>query len=245
NVHSGPSAVQTPYAIPNNQCQNVNLAANTQPLRVGSYRGLAATANAWARECFMDELADAAGVEPLKFRQNHLEDARLRAVLETVAERFDWAGRWAKKSATRSVGIACATEKGGYVATAAEVTVDKESSYFKIEQLHHVYECGKVLNPHGLMSQVHGAVIQGLGPLLREEMIFEEGHLQNGSFADYKVPRFADLPPLEVFLLDRPDLDPAGAGETPLITLAPAVTNAVSRALGTRIRSLPIKIPGA
>jgi len=155
-----------------------------------------------------------------------------------------WAGRFAKKSATRSVGIACAVEKGGYVATAAEVSVDKESSYFKIEQIHHVYECGKILNPHGLMSQVSGAVIQGLGPLLREEMIFEEGRMQNGSFMDYKVPRFADLPPMDVHLLDRPDLEPAGAGETPLISLAPAVTNAVSRALGARLRSLPLKIPG-
>jgi isoquinoline 1-oxidoreductase len=242
NVHSGPSAVQTPYAIASNQCANVNIPADIQPLRVGSYRGLAATANAWARECFMDELADAAGQDPLAFRLAHLQDARLRAVLESVAQRFDWSGRWSKKSSTRSVGIACAVEKASYTATAAEVSVDKESSFYKIEQIHHVFECGKILNPHGLMSQVHGAIIQGLGPILREEMIFENGRMQNGRFADYKVPRFADVPPLDVHLLDRPDLEPAGSGETPLISVAPAVTNAVSRALGVRLRSLPLKM---
>ncbi len=243
NIHSGPSAVQTPYAIANNQCQNINIPQAAQPMRVGSYRGLAATANAWARECFMDELADAAGQNPLAFRLAHLQDQRLAAVLQTVAQRFDWDARWQKKSPTRSVGIACAVEKGGYVATAADLTVDKDSSFFKIEQLFHVYECGKILNPAGLMSQVQGAVIQGLGPLLREEMTFENGRLENGNFADYRVPRFADVPPLDVYLLDRPDLDSAGAGETPLISLAPAVTNALSHALGTRLRSLPLKMP--
>lgn len=190
----------------------------------------------------MDELADAAGQDPLAFRLAHLQDARLRAVLESVAQRFDWSGRWAKKSFTRSIGIACAVEKGGYTATAAEVSVDKESSFYKIEQIHHVFECGKILNPHGLMSQVHGAIIQGLGPILREEMIFENGRMQNARFADYRVPRFADVPPLDVHLLDRPDLEPAGSGETPLISMAPAVTNAVSRALGVRLRSLPLKM---
>ena len=91
---------------------------------------------------------------------------------------------------------------------------------------------GKILNPLGLLQQVQGAVIQGLGPILREEMVFEDGRVSTSSFVEYEVPRFADLVPMDIFLLDRSDLDPAGAGETPLISVAPAITNAVSKAIG-------------
>ena len=99
------------------------------------------------------------------------------------------------------------------------------------------------MNPAGLLAQVNGAIIQGLGPILREEMIFQDGRLENGTFMGYKVPRFADVPPIDTFLLDRPDLAPAGAGETPLISVAPAITNALSKALGQRLRQLPLKLP--
>jgi isoquinoline 1-oxidoreductase len=240
NINSGPSAVQTPYAVPNNLCQTVN---SQPPLRHGSYRGLAATANAWARECFMDELAQAAGKDPLEFRLAHLQDARLRDVLQAAATRFDWTGRVAKAGKNTGIGVACATEKGSYVATAAQVTMDRDAGSFRIDQLVEVFECGKILNPAGLLSQVQGAVLQGLGPVLREEMIFEGGRMQNASFAEYKVPRFADLPPLEVQLLDKPELASAGAGETPLITVAPAITNALSRVAGVRLRELPLLMP--
>ena len=240
NINSGASAVQTPYNIANNFSQTVN---STPPLRHGSYRGLAATANAFARECFMDELAGAAQKDPLEFRLAHLTDARLRGVLEAVTKRFDWAGRSRNKDA--AVGMACATEKGSYTATCAQVSIDRAAGTFAIEHIAHVFECGKILNPAYLMSQVEGAIIQGLGPVMREEMVFEEGRLKNGSMLDYKVPRFADVPPRDVFLLDRPDLASAGSGETPLISVAPAIANAVSRGLGRRIRSLPIDIAGA
>ena len=240
NINSGPSAVQTPYTIATNLCQTV---PSEKPLRESSYRGLAATANAWARECFMDELAAAAGKDPLEFRLIHLEDERLKAVLETVAKRFDFAKRSQDKAA--GIGIACATEKGSYTATCASVTLERANSAIKINEIAHVFECGKILNPPYLTSQVQGAIIQGLGPILREAMEFEDGRMLNASFADYKPPRFADVPRLDVFLLDRPDIASAGAGETPLISVAPAVTNAVCRALGGRLRQLPLQLPGA
>jgi isoquinoline 1-oxidoreductase len=241
NINSGPSAVQTPYNIARNFCQTV---PSQPPLRHGSYRGLAATANAFARECFMDELAEAAGKDPLAFRLTHLEggDERLRAVLDVAAKRFDWPTKSARTDGSVGVGLACATEKGSYTATCAEVSVDRENNVVKVLHVAHVFECGAIINPSGLLSQVQGAIIQGLGPILREEMVFEDGRMQNASFADYLVPRFADMPTLDIFLMDRPDVASAGAGETPLISVAPAVANAVSRVTGKRVRHLPITL---
>jgi isoquinoline 1-oxidoreductase len=241
NINSGPSAVQTPYAIGRNLCQTVNSAP---PLRHGSYRGLAATANAWARECFMDECAAAARQDPVAFRLAHLRGAEVRVkdVLVEVAKRFDWEGRKARKGADVGIGIACATEKGSYTATAAQVTLDRASGEWKIDQITHVFECGKVINPYYCRQQVEGAIIQGLGPILREGMEFEGGRMVNGAFTSYRVPRFSDVPPMEMVLLDRPDLASAGAGETPLISVAPAVVNAVSMVAGKRVRELPVRV---
>ncbi len=245
SIHPGGAAVQTPYAIANNNSQSIDIPANVRPLRVGSYRCLAAPANNWARECFMDELAQAAGQDALAFRLAHLQEQRLRDVLETAAKRFDWAARSAKKDPNTAVGLACGTEKGGFTAACAQVTIDRAAKTFTIDHIAHVFECGKILNPHGILQQIQGNIIQGLGPTLREEMIFKDGKMENASFADYKVPRFADVPSMDLFQLDRPDLDSAGAGEAPAIGIAPAIANAVSRACGKRVRQLPVRLPEA
>jgi isoquinoline 1-oxidoreductase len=190
----------------------------------------------------------AAGQDSLAFRLAHLQDQRLRDVLEAAAKRFDWAGRTQKKDpggGNTGIGLACATEKGGYTAACAQITLDRANKTFKIDHIAHIFECGKILNPTGLLQQVQGAIIQGLGPALREEMVFQDGHMTSNSFLQYKVPRFADVPSLDTFLLDRPDLDAAGAGETPLISVAPAIANAVSMACGKRLRELPLRLPVA
>jgi isoquinoline 1-oxidoreductase subunit beta len=251
NINSGPSAVETPYRIENNKPISRTV-QSSPPLRHGSYRGLAATANTFARECFMDELAAAAGVDPLEFRLAHLgneEDKsspryRLRAVLEAAAARFNWKDRVkAKGSAGRAatgVGLACGTEKGSYVAACAEVEIDRENNQILVRRVTQSYECGAIVNPDNLLKQVQGALIMGIGPALREEMRFENGQILNASFGKYKVPRFDDVPELDIHLLDRPDLASAGAGETPIIAIAPAIANAVFHATGQRCRSMPI-----
>src|SRR5205085_4347047 len=104
------------------------------------------------------------------------------------------------------------------------------------------FDCGKVLNPAGLRAQVEGAIVMGLGPALREEMRFAEGKMQNAAFARYQVPRFDDLPTIDIELVDRPDVNPAGAGETPLIAIAPAIANAVFAATGQRLRAMPLRL---
>ena len=238
NINSGPSSMQTPYRIAKARSQVVQ---SEPPLRQGSYRALAATANTFARESALDELADMAGRDPLEFRLAHLEDPRLRAVLETAANRFDWPNRVKRKEP--GVGLACGTEKGSFVATCAEVSVDRQQGKIAVRRVCQVFDCGAVVNPDNLTSQMQGAIVMGLGGALREEMTFSDGKITNPSFWSYPVPRFADLPELDIHLLDRPDVPSAGAGETPIIGIAPAVANAVCHASGLRIRQMPIRLP--
>jgi isoquinoline 1-oxidoreductase len=234
--------METPYRAGQARSRFVQSDA---PLRHGSYRALAATANTFARECFMDELAEAAGRDALEFRLAHLQDVRLRAVLEEAAKRFDWSGRVQKKEPNVGVGLACGTEKGSYVAACAEVAVDRAQGNIVVRRVCQAFECGAILNPGNLTSQMKGGIIMALGPVLREEMQFEGGKMLNAAFSKYLVPRFADVPELEIQLLDRPDLPSAGAGETPLIAVAPAVANAVFRATGERVREMPIRLKTA
>src|SRR5205807_5396625 len=150
-----------------------------------------------------------------------------------------WKQRVAKRSATVGVGLACGTEKGSYVAACVEVEIDSAKN-ISVRRVCEVFECGAILNPDNLLKQVQGAIIMGLGPALREEMRFENGEMLNASFRKYQVPRFDDAPELDVHLLNRPDLASAGAGETPIIAIAPAIGNAVFQATGTRLRSMPM-----
>lgn len=242
NINSGPSAIDTPYRAGNARSRFV---ASSAPLRQGSYRALAATANHFARECFMDELAAAAGAGPLEFRLAHLENPRLRAVLEAAAERFNWKTRVKKKDPNVGVGLACGTEKGSYVAACVEIAIDRQENKIAVRRVCEVFECGAVLNPENLVSQVQGAILMGLGPALREEMQFDSGKMHNATFRKYLVPRFEDVPELDIHLLDRPDLASAGGGETPIVAIAPAIANAVFHATGTRVREMPIRLPGA
>jgi isoquinoline 1-oxidoreductase len=202
---------------------------------------VAAPANLFARESFMDELAYAAKANPLEFRLRHISDERLRAVVSATAESFGWNEAARNVTDTRGVGMACGTEKGSYVATCAEVEVDARQGEIRVVRVCQAFECGAIINPANLKTQVEGAIIMGMGAALWEEIRFDNGRILNPGFDSYRVPRFSDVPELDVILMDRPDLPSAGAGETPIITIAPAVANAVFAATGMRIRSMPIK----
>ncbi len=242
NYNSGGSALDTPYRIANTRVRFVESEA---PLRQGSYRCLAATANNFAREAFTDELAEAAGKDPLEFRLAHLDNERIKNVLVTAAERFGWAERRKNPRTGAGIGLACGAEKNSVVAACVEVEVDRESGVPRLIEIVEAFECGAILNPANLRSQVEGCIMMGLGPALREEIQFKEGRLTNGRFASYRVPRFRDIPKADVVLLDRKDLEPAGAGETPIIAVAPAIANAVFDVTGKRVRSMPIRVPAA
>ena len=235
NYNSGPSGIDSYYEAGNQKIQFHN---TQSPLRQGSYRGLAATANHFARECHIDELAHAAGLDPLAFRLKNLKDPRMRAVLQSAAEKFGW--EKAKSSATRGFGIACGFEKGGYVACCAEISIARPGGAVRIDRVVEAWECGAIVNPEHLKNQVEGAIMMGIGGALFESIQFANGRITNPHLAQYRVPRFSDLPAIETVLIDRKDLPSAGAGETPIVGIAPAVGNAIFNATGTRLRALPM-----
>lgn len=235
NYNSGAAGIEPPYTIPT---RDVRFHSTQSPLRQGSYRALASTANHFARESAIDELAHALKLDPLQFRLQNLDNPRLRAVLEAAAERFGWPRK--DLPPHHGAGLAGGTEKGGFVATCAEVAVDPETKQVRVLRLVTAFECGAVINPDHLRNQVEGCLVQGLGGALFESIQFADGKLKNGRFSRYRLPRFTDLPALEVILLDRKDLPSAGAGEAPIVALAPAIASAIHAAAGVRLRSLPL-----
>lgn len=239
NYNSGSSAIATEYEVAN---QRIEFHQADSPLRQGSYRALASTANVFARESHVDQLAHAIGMDPLEFRLKNLRDARLRAVFQAAAKAFGWGGRPAEG---HGFGIGGGTDKGSYVATCAEVAVDRQSGLVQVVRAVSAFECGAVVNPDQLKNQVEGALLMGLGGALFEAIEFEDGKILNSRFSKYRVPRFSDTPKIEFVLLDRKDLPSAGAGETPIIGIAPAIGNAIFAATGKRLTSLPLAPDGS
>jgi isoquinoline 1-oxidoreductase len=238
NHNSGSSAMETKYNLPN---QHIEFHPSDSPLKQGSYRALAATANHFARESHIDELANSIKMDPLEFRLMNTTDERLKGVLTAAADKFGWNKQ--KSSANRGIGIACGFEKDGYVATCAEVEIQhvgSSSAGVKILRVVEAFDCGPVVNPNHLKNQIEGAITMGFGGALFEEIKFENGKILNPHFSEYAVPRFSDAVPIEVVLVDRKDIPSAGAGETPIVGIAPAVANAIFQASGKRLRSLPL-----
>ncbi|MGB2862028.1 MAG: molybdopterin cofactor-binding domain-containing protein [Sedimentisphaerales bacterium] len=238
SINPGGSAIDTPYDIANTKILS---AGSDSPLRQGAYRCLGATANNFARESFMDELANAAGADPLTFRLAHLENPRIRTILETAARHFDWPSRRKKVTPEIGVGLACGTEKNSVVAACVEVGIDRKRGEITVHHVCEAFECGPIQNPANLTSQVQGCIVMGMGGALREEMKFENGKILNASFARYLVPRFKDVPKIDVHLINKTDIPSAGGGETPIIAIAPAIGNAVFAATGIRLRSMPMQ----
>ncbi len=237
NVNSGVAGLFTPYDAPH---RRERFQPADSPLPQGSYRALAATANNFARESHLDEIAAKLDIDPLDLRLRHLHDARLKDTLTAVTQHIGWPPPAGNDG--RGTGIACGIEKDGRVATAAEVVVDDDGT-LRVLRIVTAFDCGAVVDPQGLRNQVTGATIMGLGGALFEAIHFEDGQIRNASLTDYRVPRFSDLPTIDVVIVDRPDQPSAGAGEAPIITVAPAIANAIYRATGRRLRRLPM-LPG-
>src|SRR5688572_8824775 len=235
NYNSGGSGIETPYEVPNRKIQFHRM---DSPLRQGSYRGLAATANVFARESIMNDLALELKLDPLQFRLKNLQEKRMKDVLEAAASKFGWNGK--KPVTNHGFGIGCGDEKGSYVATCAEIAVDPSNQLTKVLRVVAAFECGAIINPEHLKNQIQGAVIQGLGGALFERVDFKDGKILNASFSKYRVPRFGDTPELDIVMLDRKDIPSVGAGETPILGIAPAIRNAIVNAIGKRIYSLPL-----
>jgi isoquinoline 1-oxidoreductase len=233
NYNSGGTGLETQYKVSNQQI--AHLPSNT-PLKQGSYRGLAAAANVFARECHMTDLARLIKMNQLDFRIKNLEDERLIAVFQTAAKAFGWNG---SKPSGHGYGIAGGFEKGGYVACCAEVMInsDKEVKILRVTQ---AFDCGAIIHPKHLENQVMGSVVQGLGGALFEAIEFSNGKILNSGMSAYRVPRFSDIPKIEIVLIDRKDVSSTGAGEANIIGIAPAIRNAIVDATGIGLTTLPM-----
>jgi isoquinoline 1-oxidoreductase len=176
-------------------------------------------------------------MDPVEFRLKNIKDQRLYDVLQAAAKQFGWQST--KSDADHGIGVACGFEKDSYVATCAELAVQPDRS-IKIVRVVEAFDCGPVVNPNHLKNQIEGAIMMGIGGALFEEIQFENGKILNPRFSIYQVPRFNDLPAIEVVLMDRKDIPSSGAGETPIVGIAPAIGNAIFDATGLRLRSLPL-----
>jgi len=234
NFNSGGSGIESPYEVAAKHHQSLS---SEPPLRQGSYRALASTANTFAMESQMSDMARLAGMDTLEFRLKHLKNDRLRDVLIAATEKFGWKSA---KASGSGYGLGCGTVKGGFVATCAEVAVNAGTGEVSIKRIVTAFECGAIINPRHMESQITGCVLQGLGGALFEAIEFEQGVVTNAALSGYRVPRFKDVPVVETVLVNRMDLPSAGSGETPIIGVAPAIRNAITDVSGVKINRLPM-----
>jgi CO/xanthine dehydrogenase Mo-binding subunit len=210
-----------------------------EPLQFSSMRSLGAFANTFANESFMDELAVAAGIDPLAFRLRYLDDPRARAVLETAARRAGW-GEPLPAGEGRGLAFARYENTEAYVATVAEVAVDAATGVVRVRRIIVAHDCGQIINPDGVRNQIEGNVIQSLSRALKEEVQFTPAGITSLDWESYPILTFSEVPEVVIELIDQPDQPPVGSGEPATVTTAPAVANAIYAACGARVRAIPL-----
>ena len=219
------------------------------PVRVSALRTLGAYGNVFALESFMDELAAAAGADPVVFRLRHLKDARARAVIEAAASKAGWQPNALRGLAgnvpaniRRGRGIAFSKYKNlaVYCAVVADVEVDTANGNVRVTSAVGAAEAGLIINPDGFRNQIEGGIIQSASWTLREAVNFDATRMLTRAWTDYPILRFGEIPAVEVVLINRPDERSLGVGEGSQGPAAAAIANAVNHATGKRIRDLPL-----
>jgi isoquinoline 1-oxidoreductase beta subunit len=226
---------QYPYDLQN---VKVDYVAKEPPgVPTGFWRGVSVGHNAFVQESFIDELAHAAGKDPVEFRRQHLsKDKRAKAVLERVAKEAGW-GK--PMPAGKGRGIAVSRVWGSYLGMVAEVSVSKAGDV-RVERVLCAVDCGTAINPGHVKSQIEGGILFGLAPVLLDAITIQNGRVEQSNFHDYRLIRMSDTPDIEVFVIDSGEA-PSGIGETGTAMVVPAVTNAIFAATGKRLRKIPVK----
>jgi nicotinate dehydrogenase subunit B len=211
------------------------------PVRVSALRTLGAYANVFASESFMDELAAAAGADPLAFRLAHLKDPRARAVIEAVARKAKWQpGEKGDGTRGRGIGFARYKTLACYVAVIADVEVDRASGAVRVPRVYAAIDAGLIINPNGLINQTEGGIIQSASWTLKEQVRFDSSGITSRDWAGYPILTMPEVPKVEVELINRPNERSLGAGEGSQGPAVAAIANAFAHATGKRIRDLPM-----
>jgi isoquinoline 1-oxidoreductase len=208
------------------------------PFGTGPWRAPGNNTNTFARESHIDTLASQVGMDPVEFRLKNLQDAKMRRVLQTVAEKFGWSP--AKAPSGRGYGVACGPDAGSYVAHMAEVEVDKNTGSVRVKRVVCAQDMGLCVNPEGARLQMEGAITMGLGYALTEEVRFTGGEIHHSNFDNYTIPHFSWLPEIETVIIDAKDSPAQGGGEPAIICMGAVIANAVFDATGARLLQLPM-----
>ena len=208
------------------------------PFAVGPWRAPAANTNIYARELQMNIMASMAGKDPLEFRLSHLKDKRMRGVLAAAAKQFGWTP--SKTPSGRGYGISCGIDAETYVASMAEVEVDRSSGMIEVKRVVCAQDMGQVVNPQGAAIQMEGCITMGLGYALSEEIHFSNGRLLDINFDTYDIPRFSWLPEIETVIVPNPTLAPKGGGEPAIVCMGGVLATAVYDATGAKVLQLPM-----
>ena len=213
------------------------------PIRVSALRTLGAYANVFAIESFMDELAAAAGADPIAFRLAHLKDARARAVIAAAARKANWReGEPGSPARGRGIGFAKYKNLATYVAVVAEIAVDPVSGIIRVPRVTAAADAGQIINPDGLANQIEGGIIQSTSWTLHEAVQFDRNGIRSRDWQSYPILTVPEAPKVEVELIDRPEEKPLGAGEASQGPAVAAIANAFAHATGKRLRDLPMNI---
>jgi nicotinate dehydrogenase subunit B len=240
--YAGDRGAQQFYNIPNHQTKSVGGGfgggPNPHPFATGAWRAPANNTNTFARESQIDIMAASAKVDPVEFRLKNLTDQRMLRVLKAAAEKFGWKGSPAPSG--RGLGVACGIDAGTYVATIAEVEVNKSTGHVQVKRVVSVQDMGLSINPEGARIQMEGCITMGLGYALTEDVRFKGGKILERNFDTYQIPHFLAVPKIETMILDLKDEPAQGGGEPAIIVMGAVVANAIYDAVGARVFQMPM-----
>jgi isoquinoline 1-oxidoreductase len=239
---AGERGSQMFYDIPNHSTIAYNSswvgAPGSHPFLTGPWRAPGNNTNSFAREVQIDMMAEKAGMDPVEFRLQNMVNKKMLGVLKAAAQKFGW--KPAKPPSGRGFGVACGVDAGTFVASIAEVEVNKSTGGVKVKRVVCAQDMGLVINPEGATIQMEGCIMMGLGYALTERVQFKGAEVLNRNFDSYEIPRFSWLPKIETVILDDKGADPQGGGEPAIVVMGGLIANAIYDAIGVRLYQLPM-----